>query len=146
MTASNPTGGTVDRQSLQTWLDRYVDAWKSYDPEAIGSLFAEGATYRYHPYDPDDETVRGREAIVRDWVEPDGNASTRDQPGTYDAHYEPYAIDGDRAVAFGTSSYWTDASRSTLERIYYNVFLMRFDADGRCTEFTEYFLKGPDAA
>lgn len=136
----------MDRQSLQSWLDRYVDAWKTYDPEAIGPLFAEGVTYRYHPYDPDDEVVRGREALVRDWIEPEGNASSRDEPGTYDASYEPYAIDGDRAVAFGTSSYYTDATRSTLERIYYNVFLMRFDDDGRCTEFTEYYLKGPDAA
>jgi hypothetical protein len=136
----------MDRTALQTWLDRYVEAWKSYDPEQIGSLFGEGATYRYHPYDPAGEVVRGREAIVRDWIEPDGNASTRDEPNTYDAHYEPYAIDGDRAVAVGTSSYWTDATRSKLERIYYNVFLLRFDDEGRCVDFTEYFVKGPDAA
>ena len=136
----------MDRTAVQEWLDRYVEAWTTYDPEQIASLFAEDATYRYHPYDPDDELVRGRDAIVRDWVEPEGNASTRDAPGTYDAQYEPYAVDGDRAVAFGTSSYWTDASRSKLDRIYYNVFLLRFDDDGRCVEFTEYFLKGPDAS
>ncbi len=137
----------MDRSAVQDWLDRYVEAWKSYDPDQIASLFAENATYRYHPYDPDDEVTRGRDAIVRDWVEPEGNASTRDAPGTYDAHYETYAVDGDRAVAFGTSSYWTDASRSKLDRIYYNVFLLRFDDDGRCVDFTEYFLKmGPDAA
>ncbi len=136
----------MDRSAVQAWLDRYVEAWKSYDPEQIGSLFGEGATYRYHPYDRDDEITRGRDAIVRDWIEPDGNADTRDAPGTYHAHYEPYAVDTDRAVAVGTSSYWTDASQSTLERIYYNVFLLRFDNDGRCVEFTEYFLKGPDSA
>ena len=136
----------MDRSAVQAWLDRYVEAWKTYDPEQIESLFGADATYRYHPYDPDDEITRGREAIVRDWVEPDGNASTRDVPGTYDAHYEPYVVDGDRAVAFGTSSYWTDATRSTLDRIYYNVFLLRFDEDGRCVEFTEYFIKGPDTA
>jgi hypothetical protein len=71
-------------------------------------------------------------------------------PGTrrapYDAHYEPYVVDGDGAVAVGKSSYWTDATRSTLERIYYNAFLLRFDEEGRCVEFTEYFLKGPDTA
>ncbi len=134
----------MDRSAVQAWLDRYVEAWKSYDPGQIASLFAENATYRYHPYDPEDEIVRGRDAIVRDWVEPDGNASTRDAPGTYDAHYETYVVDGDRAVAVGTSSYWTDATRSKLDRIYYNAFLIRFDDDGRCVDFTEYFLKGPD--
>lgn len=134
----------MDRSAVQEWLDRYVEAWKSYDPAQIASLFAESATYRYHPYDPEDEVVRGRDAIVRDWIEPDGNASTRDEPNTYDARYEPYAVDGDRAVAVGTSSYWTDATRSKLERIYYNVFLLRFDDGGRCIDFTEYFLKGPD--
>ena len=101
----------MDRNALQAWLDRYVEAWKSYDPDQIASLFGEEATYRYHPYD---------------------------------ARYEPYAIDGDQAVAIGTSSYWTDATRSKLERIYYNVFLLRFDDEGRCVDFTEYFLKGPD--
>jgi hypothetical protein len=107
-------------------------------------LFASEATYRYHPYDAEDEIVRGRDAIVSDWVEPDGAASTRDAAGTYDARYEPYAVDGDRAVAIGWSKYWTDESRSTLEKTYDNVFLLRFDDDGRCLEFTEYFMKRPD--
>ena len=39
----------------------------------------------------------GREAIVRDWVAPDGNASTRDDPDSWEAHYVPYAVDGGRA-------------------------------------------------
>lgn len=136
----------MDRTTLQAWLDRYVEAWKTYDPEAIGALFGEDATYRYRPYDPEDEVVRGRDAIVRDWIRPEGNASSRDAPGSYDARYEPYAIDGDRAVAVGTSSYWSDGSRSKLERTYDNVFLLRFDDEGRCIEFTEYFLKEPDPA
>ncbi len=136
----------MDRPTLQAWLDRYVEAWKTYDPEQIRPLFATDATYRYHPYDPDDEVVRGIEAIVKDWIEPDGNASSRDEPNTYDAHYEAYAVDGDRAVATGWSRYWTDGSRSKLERTYYTVFLLRFDDEGRCVEFTEYFMKEPDAA
>jgi len=134
----------MNRASVQAWLDRYVDAWKSYDRAQIESLFAEAATYRYHPYDAEDDVVRGREAIVRDWVEPEGNASTRDAPGTYDAKYEAYAVEGDRAVAVGWSSYWTDASRSTLEKTYDNIFLLRFDDEGRCLDFTEYFMKRPD--
>ena len=134
----------MDRPALQAWLDRYVESWKSYDPDAIGALFGEHATYRYHPYDADDQVIRGRDAIVRDWIVPDGNASTRDEPNSYDAHYKPYAIDGDRAVATGTSHYWTDGTRSQLQAIFDNVYLLRFDDDGLCVEFSEYFMKRPD--
>ena len=130
----------MDRAAVQDWLDRYVAAWRSYDRNAIGDLFATDATYRYHPSDEGDDVVRGREAIVSAWVEPDGSASERDEPGTYDAKYEPYAVDGDRAVAVGWSRYFTDETQSTLDRTYDNVFLMRFDEDGRCAEFTELFM------
>jgi hypothetical protein len=131
----------MDRKSVQTWLDRYVEAWKSYDPKAIGDLFSADATYRYHPWDEGDEVVRGRAAIVQSWVAPEGQASERDAPGTYDAHYEPYAIDGDRAVAVGWSRYWTGPDRTTEEQTFDNCYLLRFDADGRCSEFTEFFIK-----
>ena len=134
----------MDRDAAQAWLDRYVDAWKSYDPGAIAPLFAEDARYRYHPYDPEDETLVGRDAIVADWVAPEGNASTRDAPGSYDARYDVWAVDGDRVVALGWSRYWTDATRATLERTYHNVFLMRFDAEGRCREFTEFYMQESD--
>ena len=133
----------MDRIAVQTWLDRYVGAWKTYDPDQVAGLFADDATYRYHPYDPDDEVLRGRDAIVRDWIEPDGNASTRDRPGTYDGRYEVYAVDGDRAVGVGWSRYWSDADRTKLERTYDNVFLLRFDDAGRCVDFTELYMKRP---
>lgn len=131
----------MDRATVQDWLDRYVAAWKSYDPQLIGSLFSEDATYRYHPSDEGADVLRGRDAIVRSWVEPDGDASQRDEAGTYDAKYDVYAVDGDRAVGVGWSRYWNDAARSAVARVFDNVFLLRFDGEGRCTEFTELFLE-----
>lgn len=110
------------------WLDAYVDAWRTYDAAAIGALFSEDAEYRYNPWD---EPLRGRAAIVADWL------ANRDEPGTWEARYEPWAVEGDRAVATGTSRY-RDAEGP---RTYHNVFLCRFDADGRCREFTEVYLK-----
>jgi len=76
----------MDRSAVQAWLDRYVEAWKSYDQAAIEALFAPDATYRYHPYDSGDDVLEGREAIVGNWLD------DRDEAGTYDARYEPYAI------------------------------------------------------
>lgn len=132
----------MDRQDVQAWLDGYVRAWESYDPDAIGALFADDAEYRYHPAD---EPVRGRDAIVRSWTQPDGDASGRDESGTYQAHYEPWAVDGNRAVAVGWSRYWTDATRSTERATYDNCYLLEFDPDGRCRSFTEFFRERPAA-
>ena len=125
----------MTRDDVQAWLDRYIDAWRTYDPAAIGDLFAEDAEYRYRP---GDEPVRGREAIVRDWVAPEGNASTRDEPDSWAAKYEPYAVEADRAVAIGWSRYL--ASGETPEKRYHNCYLLEFDAQGRCRSFTEYFV------
>jgi SnoaL-like domain len=132
----------MTRDDVQAWLDRYVAAWESYDPSAVGDLFADDAHYRYHPAD---EPIVGRDAIVRSWVEPDGDASTRDAPGTYAAHYEPFAVDGARAVAVGWSRYWTDASRAVERTTYDNCFLLEFDVAGRCRSFTEFFRERPAA-
>ena len=126
----------MTRVDVQAWLDRYIDAWKTYDRDQIAALFSADAEYRYHPWD---EPVRGREAIVDDWFAPDGDAARRDSEGTYNASYEPWAIDGNRAVAVGTSDYFTDPTQATRERRYHNTYLLEFDADGRCRSFTENY-------
>ena len=135
----------MDRFAAQAWLDAYVEAWKTYDRGQIEALFADDATYRYHPYDAGDDVLRGREEVVSGWLEPGGDASNRDAEGTFDARYEVYAVDGERVVAVGTSKYYPDATRAKPDRIYHNVFLIEFDGAGRCRAFTEYYMKEPDA-
>jgi hypothetical protein len=130
----------VTHEDVQAWLDRYVNAWQTYDREQIAELFSEEAEYRYHPWD---EPLRGRHAIVEDWLSPGGDPAQRDVPGTVEASYRPYAVDDDVAVAVGTSTYYTDASRATLERRYHNAYLIAFDGAGRCRSFTEFFMKEP---
>ncbi len=127
----------MTRDDVQRWLDRYVHAWQTYDADEIRGLFSEDAEYRYHPWD---EPERGRETIVEDWLHPAGGQQQRDEPGTWEGRYEAYAVDGDRAVAIGETTYYTDATRSEIHRRYANNWLLRFDADGRCTEFVEYYM------
>lgn len=126
----------MTHDDVQGWLDRYIAAWRSYDPAAIGELFAEGAEYRYHPWD---EPIVSRTEIVRAWIAPEGDESGRDAPGTWDAHYEPYAVDGDRAVAIGWSRYLAQGEEP--ERTYHNTYLLEFDPDGRCRSLTEYYVR-----
>ena len=132
----------MDRERAQDWLDRYVAAWRSYDPADIAALFSDDVAYRYHPHD---EPVLGRDAVVASWLgEPSSaGASTRDAPDTYEAAYAPVAVDGDVVVATGTSRY-RETPGGPVVRIYDNCFVMRFDGQGRCREFTEYYLRRKD--
>jgi ketosteroid isomerase-like protein len=126
----------MERARVAAWLDAYRLAWQSYDRQAIGDLFSEDASYYYHPYD---EPVRGRESIVASWLE------QPDASGTYTGQYESIAVDSDVAVASGRSRYF-EADGSTIRVEFDNLFVMRFDADGRCSEFREWYMQRPQGA
>ena len=131
----------MDRRAAQDWLDRYLEAWRTYDRDAIAALFSDDVAYRYHPYDA---PVVGRDAVVASWRgegEEEG-ASTRDAPDTYEAEYAPVAVDGRTVVATGTSRY-RETPDGPVVRTYDNCFVMRFDDRGRCAEFTEYYVQRP---
>jgi uncharacterized protein (TIGR02246 family) len=123
----------MERAAVQRWLDAYVHAWLTYDPAEIAALFAEDATYAYHPFDA---PLHGREAIVASWLEP----AHRDPAGTYAGQYEPVAVDGSVAIANGRSRYF-EADGTTLRTEFDNLFFVRFDAEGRCREFREWYME-----
>ena len=127
----------VSHDDVRRWIDGYLHAWRTYDPAAIAALFSDDAEYRYYPAV---EPFRGRDAIVAAWVTPSGIASTRDEPGTWEAHYAPWAVEGDRAVIVGWTRYWTDATRRVVKDEYDNAYLCVFDAAGRCRSFTEFYV------
>jgi hypothetical protein len=133
----------MDRDSAQGWLDAYVEAWRTYDPNQIRALFSDDVAYRYHP---SDEAIVGADAVAASWLgetDADG-ASSRDAPGTYDADYAPVAVDGDIVVARGWTSF-RQGPGGPVERVYDNCFLIRFDDAGRCREFTEFYVRRPSA-
>lgn len=130
----------MDRDAVDHWLQSYVDAWKTYDPNEIAALFAENVRYRYHPYDA---PIEGRDAVVSSWLGDSdaAGASTRDEPGTYDATYRAVAVDDDVAVAVGSTHY--SQAADSRARVFDNCFVIRFDPEGRCTEFTEWYIERP---
>jgi hypothetical protein len=121
----------------QRWLDAYARAWETYAEEDIAPLFTEDAEYRWHPAD---EPEVGRDTIVEAWQNPNGNASSRDPLGTYKAELRPYVIEGNKAVAVGECTYYTDTSKTKVDRVYYNNWLLEFGEDGKCRSFTEYWM------
>jgi ketosteroid isomerase-like protein len=132
----------MDTESVAAWLDRYLEAWQSYDRGQIADLFSEDVEYRFHPYD---EPIVGRDAVIEAWLGESGldYASDRDEPGTFEASYEPFAVQDDAAVATGSSSY-RDEPGGEFTKVYDNCFVMRFDDEGRCRSFTEWYMKRRD--
>jgi hypothetical protein len=124
----------VTRADVDRWLDAYVAAWKSYDRDQIAGLFSADVSYRYRPHE---EPIVGRDAVVEDWLGED-----RDAEGTYDAEYSCVAVDGDVAVATGVSRY-CESPDGEVSDVFHNAFVMRFDEEGLCVEFTEWFMKAP---
>ena len=121
----------MDRAGFEGWLERYIDAWRLNDPAAIGDLFSADARYAYDPFE---EAVIGRAAIVASWL------AEPDDPDSWVAEYGPLAIDGDVFVAHGRTRYLTD-DRQDIDREFANVFVCRFDTDGRCSDFTEWYMR-----
>jgi ketosteroid isomerase-like protein len=129
----------TDRESVQRWLDAYVAAWKSYDRAQIAALYSDDVSCRYHPYD---EAIIGRDAIVESWFAAGEGAPSRDPEGTYDGAYITTAIEGDLAIVTGTSVYSSEPG-GPIEQTFDNCWLVRFDDQGRCSEFTEWYMERP---
>ena len=115
----------MDEPSVASWVERYQRAWESNDPAAIGELFADDARYYQGP---DGEPWRGRAGIVTNWLE------HKDEPGTWSFRYQILAVAGDLAFVRGWTHYDDPPDFS-------NLWVIRFDGDGRCVEFTEWWME-----
>jgi uncharacterized protein (TIGR02246 family) len=116
---------------VAAWIDAYVQAWATNTPEDIARLFSEDATYSYSPFD---KPVQGRDAIVESWL------TNPEAPGTWEASYEPIAVDGDVAVVHGRSRYFKDSARTQVKNEWDNIFVIHFDEAGLCRSFGEWYV------
>ena len=122
----------LTRDGFASWLDRYVAAWRSGDPDDIGDLFSEDVTYSQTG---GQTVVEGRAAVVKDWLE-----ASYEPELSWEAAYEPLAIEDQVYVGVGSTRYLReDGSREDFS----NIFVCRFDQDGRCTELREWWMRAP---
>jgi hypothetical protein len=113
----------ADRVGVGAWIGAYERAWRTAGTDSLGELFTEEATYRMSPYE---EPAVGLEAIGALWE--------RERVGSeegFELSYEVVAVDGDTAVARIGVDYADGAE-------YRDLWIVRFDADGRCSAFEEW--------
>ncbi|MFI7705878.1 nuclear transport factor 2 family protein [Nonomuraea sp. NPDC049480] len=106
------------------WIEGYVRAWNSNDPDDISALFTEDAVYYTEPYSA---PWHGREEIVRNWLD------RQDKPGEATFEWHPVCVTEDVGVIQGVTTY--------PDKTYSNLWVIRFVADGRCREFTEWWMR-----
>jgi uncharacterized protein (TIGR02246 family) len=118
----------AELEQLRTWVESYVRAWNSNDPDEIGALFTEDARYFTEPYTA---PWAGRQQIVEQWLE------RRDEPGETTFDWHPVAVTADACFVQGTTTY--------PDRTFSNLWDIRLDGDGQCREFTEWWMQHPAA-
>ena len=116
----------MDKAAVAAWVERYVQAWNSNQAADIGGLFSEDAVYQTGPFDP---PWKGRDTVVREWL------GRQDAPGTTTFRFEVLAVDGERGIVRGWTTYHTPPGE------FSNVWLIVLDESGRCREFMEWWVQ-----
>ena len=122
----------LTRDQFAGWLSRYIEAWRSGDPADIGDLFSEDVSYSQNG---GQTGLDGREAVVAAWLE-----GAYEPTASWEAYYEPLAIEDQVHVAVGSTRYLREDG---VREEFSNIFVCRFDDDGRCCELREWWMLGP---
>ncbi len=111
---------------LDEWMDGYVLAWSSNDSDHIKALFTEEAVY-------DPQTAggpwEGIDEIVARWQEID------DEEDNWEFEWLPVVETDEVAVVAGRTRYHEP------QLSYRNLFIIQFAEDGRCRDFTEWYIE-----
>jgi len=116
-------------EDLDRWLDVYGRAWERLDVDAFVACFTEAALYQWGPWD---EPLRGH-----DEIRAQAGKVMSEQQGVRFGH-EPLAITPDGR---GIARWWVSVdvpADGTVEEDE-GIFLVTLGADGRCTDFREWW-------
>jgi ketosteroid isomerase-like protein len=112
--------------NLADWTDRYRRAWEEADADLVLTLFTEDASYRANPFE---EPHLGHAGIRAYW-----EGVTGQQRDARVRMGRPF-VDGDRV----TVEWWTTMVSEGQEVTLPGCLLLRFEADGRCSDLREYW-------
>ncbi len=115
----------MDREPILRWIDGYVAAWNSNRPDEIADLFSADARYYTAPFR---QPWTGRDEIVAGWLD------RQDAPGDTTFEWHPVVETDDLTIIQGETGYLSE------KQTFSNLWVLRFDDDGRCREFTEWWM------
>jgi len=105
------------------WLDGYLRAWRTKEPDDVRAIFTDDAEYWFRPDDPD--PVRGIDAIVEMWGEEEEAGPVADLE---------VLIENERlGIIKGHVDYPGHA-------FYWNLWEVHLAPDGRAERFVEWFM------
>jgi ketosteroid isomerase-like protein len=114
-------------ERVTTWVEGYLRAWESNEPDDIRALFTDDAQYLTAPFRP---PWRGVDQIIEGWID------RRDEPGDATFTWSVLGETADRAFVQGRAEY---RGRET----YSNLWVIDFAGDGRASSFTEWWMENP---
>ncbi|MEX0865489.1 MAG: nuclear transport factor 2 family protein [Acidimicrobiia bacterium] len=116
-------------ERLDAWMDGYVLAWSTNDLHDISALFSPAAVY--DPQTSDGEW-EGLDQIIEQWQE------IADQEGNWDFEWAALVETDELAVVTARTRYYDPPAS------YRNLFVIRFDHENRCYDFTEWYIEEDD--
>jgi ketosteroid isomerase-like protein len=118
------------RMKLGAWIEAYGQAWETGDEDLMVSLFADDASYRSSPFR---EPFRGHDEIRAYW-----RRNARTQRDKRVRMGRPF-VDGNRVAVEWWTTMVDEGEAVTLP----GCLLLRFEADGRCSDLREYWHVEP---
>ncbi len=115
----------MTREQVERWVAAYVEAWRAPGTEGLDDLFAPDATYSRDPYE--EPIPQGLDAIAALWEE------ERNEGEEFELSHEIVAVENDTAVVRVNVQY-----RKPREQEYRDLWVIRLDAEGRCTHYEEW--------
>ena len=115
----------VTRAEALRWVADYETAWRTRGTQGLGTLFAERTRYRHSPYS---DPLDGLEAIEQMW-----EAEREGPEEVFSLETRVVATDADTAVVRARVLYG-----SPVRQEYTDLWVIEFDAAGRCISFEEW--------
>jgi hypothetical protein len=121
------TSVSVRTEEVRGWLGRYEQAWRAGDVGAIETLFTPDCDFRSHPFREPEDVLE----YTRKWFDAEEDVEPR--------FGEP-VVDADRAAV----EYWAPMREDGLELTLAGCVMLRFAADGRCSQLRDYWVTAPE--
>ena len=121
----------IDEKPIREWLAAYRHAWSTDDPGEVAALFDADVRYSTVPYGP---PLEGIKAVTDYWLEEEESRL----PWSFE--YQVLAQEGDLYVVRAVTTYPEGTSDADEPETFHNLWLVWLGADGRATEFIEYYM------